>query len=142
LADGRVMLNVRNESQAHRRIVVTSPDGATDWSEPRFQDDLIEPICMGGLTRYNHGGKNLLLFSNPDSLRERRDVTVRVSQDEGQTWPISRRVEHGWSAYSDINVTPTGAILCFYGRSRQKNFAGDRLTLARFDIDWLLAEGP
>jgi len=142
LADGRVMLNVRNESQAHRRIVVTSPDGAADWSEPRFQEDLIEPICMGGLTRYNHRGRNLLLFSNPDSLRERRDVTVRVSEDEGRTWPISRRVEHGWSAYSDLNVTPTGAILCFYGRSRQKNFAGDRLTLARFDIEWLLADAP
>jgi sialidase-1 len=67
LADGRVMLNARNESEARRRIVVTSPDGATRWSAPRFQEDLVDPVCMAGLTRYHHEGKRLLLFSNIDS---------------------------------------------------------------------------
>lgn len=139
LTDGQVMLNVRNESEAHRRIVVTSPDGATRWSEPRFQDDLIEPVCMGGLTRYEHDGKYLLLFSNPDTPTGRRNVSVRVSENEGQIWPISRTIEPGFSAYSDLNVSPKGTILCFYGRSKEKNFAGDRLTLARFTLDWVLA---
>jgi sialidase-1 len=138
LTDGRVMLNVRNESKARRRIIVASPDGATQWSDPIFQEDLVDPVCMAGLTRYNYGGKNLLLFSNPDTPRGRRNVTVRVSNDEGQTWSHRRSVESGFSAYSDINVTPTGAILCFYGRSEKANFAGDRLTIARFSIDWLL----
>lgn len=140
LADGGVMLNVRNESEARRRIIVTSPDGATRWSAPRFQEDLIDPVCMAGLTRYTHGGKNLLLFSNPDTPRGRRNVTVRVSEDEGKTWPISRSVEAGFSAYSDINVTPSGTILVFYGRSEKANFAGDRLTIARFSLEWLLGE--
>jgi sialidase-1 len=137
LADGRVMLNVRNEAKAHRRIIVTSPDGSSGWSEPEFNEDLIEPICMGGMARYNHGGNNLLLFSNPNSLRQRRDVGVRVSADEGKTWTLANTIEYGWSCYSDINVTPKGTILCFYGRGEKQNFAGDRLTLARFDLDWL-----
>lgn len=137
LTDGRVMLNVRNESKAHRRIIVTSPDGSSNWSEPEFHEDLIEPICMGGMVRYNREGKNLLLFSNPNSLRQRRDVGVRVSADEGKTWTLARTIEFGWSAYSDINVTPKGTILCFYGRSKKQNFAGDRLTMARFDADFL-----
>jgi sialidase-1 len=67
-------------------------------------------------------------------------VTVRVSEDEGSTWPISRSIEPGWSAYSDITVTQSGTILCFYGRSRNANFAGDRLTVARFTLDWVLEE--
>jgi sialidase-1 len=138
LDDGRVMLNVRNESKARRRIVVTSPDGATDWSDPVFQEDIVDPVCMAGLTRYTHDGKNLLLFSNPDTPRGRRNVSVRISEDEGETWRIARSIEQGYSAYSDINVTPTGTILCFYGRSEKANFAGDRLTIARFSIDWLL----
>ncbi len=95
---------------------------------------------MGGLTRYNHGGKNLLLFTNPNTRTGRRNVTVYVSQDEGKTWPISRSMEPGFSAYSDVNVTPTGTILCFYGRSKVPNFAGDRLTLARFDLEWVLTD--
>jgi sialidase-1 len=137
LSNGRVLLNVRNESKARRRIIVTSPNGSSDWSEPKFNQDLIEPICMGGMARYNLGGKNLLLFSNPNSLRQRRDVGVRVSADEGETWTLAKTIEYGWSCYSDINVTPKGTILCFYGRGEKQNFAGDRLTLARFDLDWL-----
>lgn len=141
LADGRVMLNVRNESKAYRRIVVTSADGATQWSKPRFQEDLVEPICMGGMTRYNHGGRSLLLFSNPNCAPgTRRNVTVRISEDQGKSWPIARAIEPGWSAYSDINVTASGMILCFYGRSAKRNFAGDRLTLARFALEWLVQD--
>jgi sialidase-1 len=140
LADGRVMLNARNESKARRRIVVTSPDGATAWSQPRFQDDLVDPVCMGGFTRYDRNGKRLLLFSNPNTLKGRRNVTVRVSEDEGKTWPIYRSVEPGYSCYSDINVTPQGTILCFYGRGEKPSFAGDRLTVARFTLDWLYSK--
>jgi len=60
LADGRVMLNSRSESKAHRRLVTTSKDGATNWSTPRFDDALLEPICMGSIVRYSlakDGGK-------------------------------------------------------------------------------------
>jgi sialidase-1 len=152
LADGRVMLNVRNESRAHRRLVVTSPDGATDWTTPKFDDALLEPICMGGIVRYStasDGGKNRILFSNPHNLaradgkeepgknRDRKNVSIKLSYDEGETWPVSRSVEPGFSAYSDIAVTPKGTILCFYGRAEQANFAGDRLTLARVNLEWL-----
>lgn len=149
LDDGRVMLNVRNESKAHRRIVVTSPDGATGWTAPRFDEALVEPICMAGLVRYRHEGKSLLLFCNPDNLsradgrespgksRDRRNVSVRTSADEGLAWSAPVPIEPGWSAYSDIAVTPAGTILCFHGRSEKPSFAGDRLTVARFNLEWL-----
>ena len=137
LKDGSVMLNARNESGAVRRIVVTSPNGATDWSEPRFQRDLIDPICMAGLIRYAHDGHNVLLFSNPDTPRGRKNVTLRMSRDEGKSWPIARSIEPGYSAYSDLAVTADGTILCFYGRSKDVHFAGDRLTLARIPWTWI-----
>ena len=137
LADGTVMLNARNESSAGRRIVVTSPDGASDWSEPHFQEDLVDPVCMAGLVRYSRDGNNVLLFSNPDTPTGRRNVTLRMSRDEGQTWPISRSIEPGYSAYSDLAVTRDGTILCFYGRSKEIHFAGDRLTLARIPFSWI-----
>ncbi len=152
LADGRVMLNVRNESKTHRRLVTVSKDGATGWSTPRFDDALLEPICMGGLVRYslgNGGGANRILFSNPDTLeradgnaepgknRDRKNVSVKLSYDEGATWAVSKTVEPGWSAYSDLAVTPNGIILCFYGRAEKGGFAGDWLTLARFNLEWL-----
>jgi sialidase-1 len=149
LDDGSVLLNVRNESKAHRRIVVRSKDGATGWSEPKFQDELVEPICMGGMVRHNHGVQSLLLFSHPDNLgradgkeapgrnRDRCNLTVHTSHDEGKTWQQKRVVEPGWSAYSDIAVTQEGTILCFYGRGEKASFSGDRLTVARFELGWL-----
>ena len=153
LNDGRVMLNVRSESKAHRRLIVTSPDGATGWSTPRFDEALLEPICMGGIVRYDHDGQSLILFTNPHNLekakgkaepgknRDRMNVSMKISRDEAQTWPVNKLLEDGPSMYSDIAVTQSGTILCFYGRSGDSKgvaaFAGGRLTLARFNREWL-----
>ena len=150
LKDGQVMLNVRSESKAHRRIVVTSPDGATNWSTPRFDDALLEPICMAGLVRYEHDGASLLIFSNPHNLeggregepepgksRARKNLSIKLSRDEGQTWPVNKLLEDGPSAYSDLAVTHSGTILCFYGAGSKLSFAGSALRLARFNLEWL-----
>ena len=150
LNDGRVMLNVRSESKAHRRLVTTSPDGAGDWSTPVFDEALNEPICMAGLVRYSVGDENLILFSNPDNLakekrkadpgtsRDRKNLSIKGSRDEGRTWAVNKVLEPGPSMYSDLAVTPSGTILCFYGRGTKPGFAGSGLTLARFNLEWLL----
>ncbi len=143
LADGKVMLNARVPSAEHRRVIATSDDGESNWSAPHYQSDLADPICMAGLVRLStlrHGGKNRLLFSNPDNLdradgrdivsRDRKNVAVRVSYDEGASWPLKRSLEPGPSAYSDLAVLPDGTILCFYE-------ATPRLVLARFNLEWL-----
>ena len=64
-------------------------------------------------------------------------MSVKLTYDEGETWPVTKTVEPGWSAYSDIAVTKSGTILLFYGRADKAGFAGDRLTLARFNLEWL-----
>lgn len=149
LADGRVMLNVRSESKAHRRLVTISSDGASRWSKPRFDDALLEPICMAGIVRYHHGDKNLILFSNPHNLdrekgeaepgksRDRKNLSIKISRDEGQSWDTTKTLEPGPSMYSDIAVTPSGTILCLYGRGPNPGFTGNALTLARFNLEWL-----
>jgi sialidase-1 len=149
LTDGSVLLNARTESTAHRRLITTSKNGATGWSKPRFDDALLEPICMAGLVRYHHGGQSLLLFSNPHNLekdkgkaepgksRDRKNLSIKISRDEGQTWPVNKTLEPGPSMYSDLAVTHSGTILCFYGRGTKPGFAGAGLTLARFNLEWL-----
>jgi sialidase-1 len=162
LSDGRVMLNVRSESKAHRRLVTTSLDGASGWSRPAFQQELLEPICMASLMVYEpgrDGQKSQLLFANPHHLeredgkqepgksRDRKNLSVKLSTDDGQTWPTTRVLEPGYSAYSDLAVLPEGTILCFYERGRA-GAPRDRygaLCLARFNLEWLKgkpATGP
>ena len=49
LSDGRVMMNIRNEADVHRRAVAYSRDGVTDWTVPKFDPELPDPICFGSL---------------------------------------------------------------------------------------------
>lgn len=150
LSDGTVMLNARSESKANRRVVVTSPDGATKWSEPKFQDDLVEPICMASLVRVP-GGKELL-FANPDNLttakgtpkpgqgRDRKNLTVRYSPDDGATWSKNRVLEPGTSGYSDLAVASDGTVLCFYERASTTDgnqYQTGALSIARFPLAWV-----
>lgn len=158
LADGSVMLNVRSESKNHRRIVTTSPDGATGWTKPRFDEALLEPICMASIIRYSlhpQSDKNRIVFANPHNLsrldgteapgksRDRRNISIKVSYDEGQTWAVDKVLEPDYSAYSDLAVLPDGTILCLYETGRRgdkdkkkpSSYAG--LKLARFNMEWL-----
>ena len=98
------------------------------------------------------GGKNRILFANPHWLeradgkaqpglgRDRKNVSVKLSYDEGQTWPVSKSLETGFSGYSDLAVLPDGTVLCFYERGSidgKNSFGTGRLTVARFNLEWL-----
>lgn len=154
LADGRVVLNARSESRSNRRLVTIGTNGATGWNSPYFDPALLEPGCMGSLIRLSKkpvDDRNRILFSNPDNLRRRdgkegpgrpRDrvnLSLKLSYDEGVTWPVNKTLDPGVSAYSDLAVLPDGTILCLYERgavgtnSHQTAF----LSLARFGLDWL-----
>ena len=105
LSDGRVVLSSRNTDQRNRRAVVYSRDGATGWTKPEFIEELLEPGCMAGLVSHpGQPGKNqpLLLYSNPHTTkrehRERKNVTIHASHDDGRTWPVKKLLQAGPSA--------------------------------------------
>jgi sialidase-1 len=146
--DGSVLISTRNSSQ--RRALSVSPDGVSNWSETRFADELLEAGCMAGLVRHPGDAleaEPLLLFSNPHTTqrpnRYRRNVSIKLSRDGGETWPVHRVLEPGPSAYSDLAVLPDGTVLCFYESGdpdvvrRGRDWAYARLRLARFSLDWL-----
>ena len=45
-------------------------------------------------------------------------MTVRLSLDEGQTWPIGREIDAGPSAYSALADLPDGRIGLTLGKRR------------------------
>ncbi len=146
LQDGRVALNIRHESLEHRRAISISDDGVSGWSTPEFHDQLLEPVCMASLIRHPDGP---MVFVNPHSSEplegrvnhKRQNVSVKISDDDGTTWPFSRSIEPGISGYSDLAVGPDGTIYCIYERGSPTGigFTVKYLTVARFNLDWARA---
>ncbi|MHC4352893.1 MAG: sialidase family protein [Planctomycetota bacterium] len=144
LADGRVMFNIRHESKPRLRGISVSPDGATGWSKMIYHKQLPEPVCMGSiirLTQKPEHKRNRILFANPHNPddRRRKNVTVKLSYDEGNTWPVAKSIEPGISGYSDLAVGPGGSIYCFYERGSvdTSHYRPANLTVARFNLEWL-----
>ena len=152
-SDGRVMFNIRSESRINRRLVAVSPDGVSGWQVLGFNDALLEPVCMASMLRYTlpterkHGS---VLFANPDNLEnemipvgghlahDRKRLTIKVSEDDGKTWPLAKVLEKGPAGYSDLARLADGPILCLYECGIITRMGDDRyLRLARFNMDWV-----
>ncbi len=142
LSDGRVMLVSRSVSKRNRKLITTSDDGATHWSKPVFHESLWEPICMASIVSHPFA-PGTLIFSNPHSLSRnedsteipagrgvRRNLSIKLSRDDGATWSVNKTLEAGKSAYSDLAVLPDGTVLCLYESDQT-------IVAARFNLAWV-----
>ncbi|MBN1933876.1 MAG: exo-alpha-sialidase [Anaerolineae bacterium] len=133
LTGGRLMLNMRNyERSQQTRKVSISRDGGLTWSDIYPDPALIEPICQASICRYawpDGDRPGLILFSNPAHERERVNMTVRFSDDEGRTWAKSRGLHAGPGGYSCLAALP-GKIACLYEAGKEHPY--ESLVLARF----------
>jgi sialidase-1 len=139
LGDGRLMLNMRNHppKAENFRMVATSADGGRSWSQAKPDVALIEPPAQASLIRsttLEANGRDRLLFSNPASVRRER-MTVRISEDEGATWPVSRVVHEGPAAYSSLVVLPDRSIGLLFERGGRSPY--ERITFVRLTLEWL-----
>lgn len=119
-------------------LLKRSSDGGGTWSQIYHAKALIEPVCQASFLRYSirdDGGRNRLLFSNPASTEERRHLTVRLSYDEGATWPVSKLLHEGPGAYSCLAVLPGGNIACLYEAGLESPY--ESLVFTHFSLDWL-----
>ncbi len=139
LADGQLMLNMRSYHEKGCRAVATSKDGGKTWSELSHDTTLIEPRCQASFIRYAAGAggdaRNRLLFSNPAHRKQRVNMTVRMSHDTGKTWPVSRVIHPGPSAYSCLTVLQDGSIGLLYENGKDSPY--ERISFVRFDLQWL-----
>jgi len=137
LSDGSLLHNMRSYHKRSRRAVATSKDGGLAWSPVKLDETLIEPVCQASILRCtwpDNGGKSRILFSNPASTK-REKLTVRVSYDEGTTWPVSQQIHAGPAAYSCLTILPDKSIGCLFERGEKNPY--EKITLARFPLSWM-----
>jgi sialidase-1 len=145
LANDSVLLSIRSGSAIKRRAFSTSGDGINGWTKTRFEEELFDPTCMASiiaLPSRNKNEKPAITFVNPDSRNiekhPRQNLTVKLSYDNGYSWPVQKVLKRGASGYSDIAVDGDRTIYCLYETNTVgKNF-NYSMVLKKFNRNWLL----
>ncbi|HHT22088.1 MAG TPA: T9SS type A sorting domain-containing protein [Bacteroidales bacterium] len=135
-ANGDLMVSTR-KGGSQGRIRSISTDGGQTWTNGYFSE-LVEPDCNGDMIRYtcvNDGyDANRLLHTIPNA-GSRRNVTVFLSTDEGNTWPIKKVLCKDGSAYSALTILSDGTIGAFV--EVDNSFGYHDMIFMNFSLDWL-----
>ncbi|MFD0762795.1 exo-alpha-sialidase [Lutibacter aestuarii] len=134
LADGTLMINARVNGKGLRYVHTSTDEGLT-W-QTNAAPELIDPGCNASIIRYTaiEDGykKNRLLFSNAKMEKGRKNMTVRISYDEGKTWSEGKTIYAGSSAYSSLTILKNGDIGLFFEQDEYtKN------PFVSFSLEWL-----
>ncbi len=136
-SNGDLLLNMRSYHKRHRRAVARSTDGGLTWSALRHDEALVEPVCQASLIRYDQaqaGAHPPLLFMNPASTA-RMNMVLRMSYDDGKSWPVQKVLHPGPGAYSSLATLPDGQVGCLYECGDRAPY--EHICLARVDLGWL-----
>ncbi len=122
LKDGSIMINARNNEARDKkgvgRVVATTSDLGETWQEHSSSIKVLEEsTCMASLIRESFEGLGeVLLFSNPNTHTGRFNMTVKLSKDEGLSWPeenwllLDEGHSFGYSCLTKINEKTLGIL--------------------------------
>lgn len=124
VAPGVLMLNMRDNRGGSRAISITKDLGKTWEEHVSNRSALIEPVCMASLIHVDASknilGKDLLLFSNPNSDKKRNHITIKASLDGGVTWKENHQLlldeDEGWG-YSCLTMIDAETVGILYESS-------------------------
>ncbi|MEU6009601.1 exo-alpha-sialidase [Streptomyces sp. NPDC047453] len=139
LSDGRVMLNSRDSGRSGYRKVAISDDGGVTYGKVTVDRELPDPANNASIVRafpnapQGSDRAKVLLFSNAGSTSQRANGTVRMSFDDGQTWPVARVFQPGGMAYSTLATLPDGNVGLLY----EPDGGNGGIRFARFNLAWL-----
>ena len=134
LVDGAWMINSRVNNKGFRYVHTSTDFGKTWSSNP--DSTLIDPSCNASIIRYSSkkagNDKNRLLFSNANDKADRKNLTVKISYDEGKTWSKGKTIYAGSAAYSSMTVLANGDIGLFFEKENYKENV-----FTSFSLNWL-----
>jgi sialidase-1 len=117
--DGGLIASMRDSGfpSSGVRTFSRSADGGITWSAPYNNTidppSIPDPAVQASIYRFtttNDSNVSRLVHANPADASSRSNMTLRISYDEGVTWPVSNQVYAAGSAYSSVTKLPTGEI--------------------------------
>lgn len=117
LADGSLMLNMRDDRGGSRSVAVTRDLGQTWEEHVSSRSALPEPVCQASIIRTTlKDGRQALAFFNPATTRGRHHMTLKLSFDDGKTWPEKYHTllyepgTYGYSCLTRIDPSTLGVL--------------------------------
>jgi sialidase-1 len=127
LSNGDVMLNMRaNENRLRKgddngRAIATTSDLGNSWNTHKTsRKTLNEPVCMASIHKQNYmvnsKSKSVLVFLNPNTKSARNHLTIKISFDDGKTWPekywtlLDEWNGNGYSCITSIDAKTIGVL--------------------------------
>jgi len=136
LADGRWLFDIRQHDGGKHRWRAASEDGGRTWSKP-FAGETLSPVACAieRLTLKSAGDdRDRLLWTGPKGPG-RSNLVVRVSYDEGKTFPHERPIAKSFSAYSDLTILKDKTVGVLWERGESTGY--QFITFTRFNREWL-----
>jgi len=132
LADGRVLMDFRQQKGPHRYLSV-SEDGGQTWSPVRAGQTVTPVMCAVERFSLKSAGaeQDRILWTGPKGPG-RANLVARVSYNEAQTFQNERPIYNGPAAYSDLTILKDGAAGVLWERDNYKF-----ITFTRVDKSWL-----
>lgn len=107
---GEVYLNIRH--QAAHRAKAYSATGVSDWRDYGPDRSLWDPKGFGSVVAYDDGvNPYSLIFANCDCKTARKNVTLRVSCDDGKTFPVARVLDAERGGYVEAAADPENRLI-------------------------------
>ncbi len=141
LKDGSLMLNIRDnrnrkdKSKTNGRAVSVTHDMGKTWKvHSSDHGALPEPVCMASLISHDlKDDRRVLFFSNPNSKYKREKMTVRMSLDQGKTWPKSILLDQKGGAYSSLAMVDDRTLGILY-ESSVADMVFQKIKLSEFGL--------
>jgi sialidase-1 len=141
LKDGSIMINIRDnrnrkdKSKTNGRAVSVTHDMGKTWKVHSSDHGFLpEPVCMASLISHDlKDGPRVLFFSNPNSKYKREKMTVRMSLDQGKTWPKSILLDQKGGAYSSLAMVNDRTLGILY-ESSVADMVFQKIKLSEFGL--------
>ena len=125
LNDGSWMVNCRLNGKGYRQIYISTDEGKTWVSRPDYS--LVDPSCNAAIIPFTPL-KKTLLFVNANHKTIRKNLTLKMSTDNGESWSTMKIIYKGSSAYSTVTLLENSDLGIVFEKDNYTQNAFVRIT--------------
>lgn len=137
IGENSVYMTSRNQSYTPKtRIISISNDGGETWVSSEPDLNLPDPINQASVLSWKKGKKFILAHSNAADPKDRNNLTLRLSKDQGKTWYFNKLIakapegyKGAWSAYSDLVLINKKTVGVLYEKDNYKTIVFDPIKI-------------